>query len=56
LSDKFRYKKSQTPKINERLATKVEKSVSKNYAALTILPDLIQRVQTFCRELPPLGC
>jgi hypothetical protein len=30
-------------------------NLKKIYTALTILPDLIQRVQTFLRPLPPVG-
>jgi len=29
--------------------------IKRFYAALTILPDLMQRVQTFIRPFPPLG-
>jgi hypothetical protein len=32
-----------------------ELSLKKSYAALIILPPLIQRVQTFLRPFPPVG-
>jgi hypothetical protein len=46
-------KKSQTPR--GRLAVKIEIRFSEFYAALTTLPDFMQRVHTFIRPFPPAG-
>jgi hypothetical protein len=49
-------KKAKRRRRIARLATKyIGFGSKKNYAALTILPPLIQRVQTFCRPFPPAG-